>query len=104
MQPQSSLSLSWTINVLLMGVVGGLGTLLGPLVGVVVVYYGLVQQLSGTPTLGLVVEGLVLILVVLVAPKGLWPAGVGLVRRTTARGGASSSSEQTDAAREEVLR
>lgn len=84
-QPQGALALSWTINILLMGVVGGLGTLLGPLVGVVVVYYGLVQQLSGTPTLGLVVEGLVLVLVVLVAPRGLWPAAVGLVRRAPTR-------------------
>lgn len=84
-QPGSALSLGWTINILLMGVVGGLGTLLGPLVGVVVVYYGLVQQLSGTPTLGLVVEGVVLILVVLVAPRGLWPAAVGLASGTAAR-------------------
>ena len=84
-QPQGALALSWTIDILLMGVVGGLGTLLGPLVGVVVVYYGLVQQLSGTPTLGLVVEGVVLILVVLLAPKGLWPAAVGLVRTTSRR-------------------
>lgn len=79
-QPQSSLSISWTIDILLMGVVGGLGTLLGPLVGVVVVYYGLVQQLSGTPTLGLVVEGVVLIAVMLVAPRGLWPTALTLAR------------------------
>ena len=93
-QPQSSLALSWTIDILLMGVVGGLGTLLGPLVGVVVVYYGLVQQLSDTPTLGLVVEGVVLILVVLIAPRGLWPATVGLLRRATSRrGGAAPGGE-----------
>ena len=100
-QPQSSLALSWTIDILLMGVVGGLGTLLGPLVGVLVVYYGLVQQLSDTPTLGLVVEGVVLILVVLLAPRGLWPAAVGLFRTVTSRGGRPSPDDATAETRSE---
>ncbi len=85
--PQTALAFSWTINVLLMGVVGGLGTLLGPLVGVVVVYYGLTQQLNAFPTAGLVIEGIVLIAVVLLAPRGLWPTLASVSRRAWRRGG-----------------
>lgn len=72
-EPAGSLGISWTISVVLMTIVGGLGTRVGPLVGVVVIYLGVTKQFAEQPITGLVVQGLILILVVRFAPKGLWP-------------------------------
>lgn len=81
LEPTGTLGLSWSIDVILMTVIGGVGTLVGPAVGTVLVYYGLTKQLAGAPVLGLVLEGLILIAVVRFTPRGLWPTAVDLLRR-----------------------
>jgi branched-chain amino acid transport system permease protein len=80
-EPGGMLALSWTINALLMTIVGGLGTVFGPVVGAVVVYNLLTKQLSGHPTLSLIIEGLLLIVIVRFAPRGLWPLFTDACRR-----------------------
>lgn len=84
-EPTGSLGVAWTISVVLMTIVGGLGTLLGPLLGVCVIYLGVTKQFAEQPVTGLVVQGLILIAVVRFAPAGIWPlvrhATVGVVRR-----------------------
>jgi branched-chain amino acid transport system permease protein len=88
-EPTGMLGIGWTINALLMTIVGGIGTILGPVVGAVAVYYLLTKQLEEYQTLSVVIEGLLLIVIVIVivrfAPRGLWPlllAGVGRLTRT----------------------
>lgn len=72
-EPGGMLGIGWTVNALLMTIVGGIGTVLGPVVGAVTVYYLLTKQLEGYQTLSIVIEGLLLIAVVRFAPRGLWP-------------------------------
>ena len=72
-EPSGMLGISWTINALLMTIVGGLGTLMGPVVGAVVVYYLLTTLLAGYESLSIVIEGVLLVVIVRFAPRGLWP-------------------------------
>ncbi len=58
---------------LLMTIVGGNGTILGPVVGAVAVYYLLTKQWQEYQTLSVVIEGILLIVIVRFAPRGLWP-------------------------------
>jgi branched-chain amino acid transport system permease protein len=74
-EPTGILSLNWTVDALLMTIVGGMGTFFGPIVGAVLVYYGLTTVLAGLQAFGLVLEGLLLVTVIRFAPQGLWPLG-----------------------------
>jgi branched-chain amino acid transport system permease protein len=100
--PSGIANINWSLNAVLMAVVGGSGTLIGPVVGVFIVYYGLTRQLEDAQTLSQVIEGALLILIVRFAPQGVWPLlcrSVGLLirpRRTTtpdADGAAGSSTD-----------
>lgn len=84
--PGSVANVAWSLNAVLMAIVGGTGTVIGPAIGVMVVYYGLTKQLEGTQTLSQVLEGVLLIVIVRFAPEGMWPLGCRLVRRLTGRG------------------
>jgi branched-chain amino acid transport system permease protein len=79
--PDGAFSFGWTLSALLMTVVGGAGTVLGPFIGVAVVYWGLTKELAGAQTLALFLEGALLIVVVRFAPRGIWPLALGLVAR-----------------------
>jgi len=88
-EPTGMLGLSWTINALLMTIVGGIGTILGPVIGAIVVYYLLTKQLESYQTASVIIEGLLLIAIVRFAPRGLWPLLIlGVGRLTTRRRGA----------------
>jgi branched-chain amino acid transport system permease protein len=52
-------------------VIGGIGTLEGPIIGTLV-FFALRETLSDLGTLYLITMGLVAIVVMLKAPKGLW--------------------------------
>src|SRR5207237_2425113 len=56
-EPTGILSLSWTVDALLMTIVRGIGTFGGPNVGAVLVYYGLTTVLAILQAFGLVVVG-----------------------------------------------
>jgi branched-chain amino acid transport system permease protein len=71
--PDGVASFGWSLNAVLMTIVGGPGSLLGPAVGVLVVYYGLTKQLEGLQTISLIIEGVLLITIVRFAPEGVWP-------------------------------
>jgi branched-chain amino acid transport system permease protein len=79
--PGTSFGLSWTIDAIVMTVVGGLGTLFGPIVGTLVVYYGIETQLESTGAWSQLITGALLLLVIRFAPLGLWPHGQEFVRR-----------------------
>ena len=75
-QPESFFSVQYTAFMLFIVVIGGLGSIEGPIIGAVV-FYALQQWLADLGTWYLVVLGLVAIVVVLLLPGGLW----GLVSR-----------------------
>jgi len=84
-EPFSAFSLNWSITIIVMAIVGGLGTTWGPVVGVVVIYYGLTVQLQSLPSLSALLSGLVLVLVIRFLPGGIVGACRDLARWTWGR-------------------
>jgi len=70
--PEAAFSvIDWTAFVIFIVVIGGIGTLPGPIVGVIV-FYGLERLLSDYGTTYLIVLGLIGIGIMLFAQRGLW--------------------------------
>lgn len=70
-EPFSSFGLIWTVQILTVAIVGGLGTQTGPWVGAVLVV--LVNQLlRDVPEVQALASGVVIILVIRFAPLGIW--------------------------------
>jgi branched-chain amino acid transport system permease protein len=70
--PDAAFSVNdWTAFVIFITVIGGIGRIEGPIVGTVV-FFVLRQTLADLGTVYLLMLGLVAILVMLAAPKGLW--------------------------------
>jgi branched-chain amino acid transport system permease protein len=63
--------LDWTANVIFIVVIGGIGTIEGPIVGVLV-FYVLQSNLAHFGTWYLILLGAFAIVVMLFAPKGIW--------------------------------
>lgn len=63
--------IDWTAFVIFIVVIGGIGTLPGPIIGVLV-FYGLQRLLSDYGTVYLIVLGVIGIVVMLFARRGLW--------------------------------
>ena len=80
--PDGMFAMSWTIEALVMVVIGGMGTVIGPIVGAVAVYYGITTELANFPTLSLFFEGGLLLVIVRFVPGGLWPFVVRTARRS----------------------
>ena len=70
-EPFSAFSLDWTISFIVMSIIGGLGTVWGPAVGAVLIYYGLTVQLQAFPTASTIVSGVLMILLIKFLPFGL---------------------------------
>jgi len=74
--PDAAFSVNdWTAFVIFIVVIGGIGTLEGPIIGTIA-FFVLRETLADYGTLYLIALGLVAIVIMLKAPKGLW----GLVR------------------------
>jgi ABC-type branched-subunit amino acid transport system ATPase component/ABC-type branched-subunit amino acid transport system permease subunit len=91
-EPTGMVGMNWTIWALMMVVIGGFGTITGPIIGAVFVYYVVATELASYPTLGLFIEGALLIIIVRFAPRGIVPLVVdgikaGLARRRRAHPG-----------------
>ncbi len=70
--PDAAFSVNdWTAFVIFITVIGGIGRIEGPIVGTVI-FFLLRQTLADLGTLYLLMLGMVAILVMLAAPKGLW--------------------------------
>ncbi len=75
--PEAAFSVNdWTVVVIFMVVIGGIGTLEGPIVGMLV-YFALRELLADYGTWYLILLGVVAVLVMLKAREGLW----GLIAR-----------------------
>ena len=69
--PDSIYSVNYSAFMIFIVVIGGLGTIEGPILGAVI-FFVLQQQLSSYGTWYLIALGALAIAVVLFAPKGLW--------------------------------
>lgn len=70
-EPYGAFSLSWTIDTVNAAIIGGIGTVVGPLIGgIVIVQVG--EWLAGYPELHVALTGVLLIVVIRFAPAGLW--------------------------------
>jgi branched-chain amino acid transport system permease protein len=75
--PDAAFSVNdWTAFVIFITVIGGIGRIEGPIVGTIVFFF-LRQTLADLGTVYLMMLGLVAILVMLAAPKGIWGLVVG---------------------------
>lgn len=80
-EPNSMFGLGWVVTALVMVIVGGAGTVWGPVVGAFVVYYLVDRSLDGQPVLQALLNGILVIAVIVIAPGGI----VGLARGTASR-------------------
>jgi branched-chain amino acid transport system permease protein len=70
--PDAAFSVNdWTAYVIFITVIGGIGTIEGPIIGVIV-FFLLRQTLSDLGSIYLMILGLVAIVVMLKAPRGIW--------------------------------
>jgi branched-chain amino acid transport system permease protein len=72
-QPTNEFSLQWAAEMLFVSMIGGLGTIEGPILGCVI-FFGLQQTLAQQGAWYLVILGSVAIIVALWQPRGLWGA------------------------------
>lgn len=70
-EPYSSFSLTWSILFIIMAIVGGLGSVWGPPIGAIVIYYGFTVQLKEFPTFSLLIEGILLVVLMKLLPGGI---------------------------------
>jgi len=70
--PDAAFSVNdWTAFVIFIVVIGGIGTIEGPIIGTLI-YFALRETLADLGTIYLLILGLVAIVVMLRAPKGVW--------------------------------
>jgi len=80
-QPTAAFGVDWTVVMIFIVVIGGLGRIEGPIVGAIV-FFALQEVLADYGSAYLVALGLVTIAIVLLAPRGLW--GLIVARRPMA--------------------
>lgn len=69
-EPFSAFSVNWTMTPLIAVVIGGMGTLEGPMVGVAIVVF-LQQMLARYAGLSLMIHGIIVVAIVMIMPKGI---------------------------------
>ena len=88
-EPYGMFGLQWSVDVLAMVIIGGMGLRYGPIVGSVLVV-ALGEFLADYPELHVAITGVILIVLVRFAPKGL----IGLAKRTAERFGSRATGAQ----------
>lgn len=71
LQPAATFSVNWTAFMIFAVVIGGIGTITGPIIGTLV-YFLLQEYLADLGSVYLIILGAVAILVTLRAPRGIW--------------------------------
>ena len=69
-QPYKAFGIDWTVALLFIVIIGGIGTIEGPIIGAVI-YVLLQQYLSDYANVSMLVLGVVAITIMLIAPKGI---------------------------------
>ena len=70
-QPESAFNIQWTAIMVFIAVIGGLGRLEGPVVGIIV-YYVITEQLAEQAGTQLLILGVAAVVLMVVMPTGLW--------------------------------
>jgi branched-chain amino acid transport system permease protein len=70
-QAPAAFTVQWSANMIFVTIIGGIGTIEGPIVGSIV-FFALQQSLSEHGALYLIIVGLVAVVVAIWAPRGLW--------------------------------
>jgi branched-chain amino acid transport system permease protein len=87
LQPNTVLNLNHSVDIMIRAIVGGSGTILGPILGSFLLEllgeFSRTVFAGGVAGLNVVIYGMLLIVVVLFLPRGVYPTIVALVRRTT---------------------
>lgn len=91
LEPYTAFALTFTINMIVMTVIGGIGTLPGPLLGAFVVFE-LQQRLQDYPTWSSLIIGVALVVIIRLAPGGLWGVVVRAAWWLAARAGLRSGA------------
>ncbi len=87
-EPQGAFTLNWSISTINAAIIGGVSSLAGPVIGAGV-SVGLGEKLANYPEIHLAIIGLLLILIIRVAPVGVWGLAVQIgswLKRTLVRG------------------
>jgi len=71
LRPTAAFSINWTIMFLFISVIGGLGTIVGPVIGSVI-FVMLGYLLSGYIGLSLLLQGVIVFVILMVLPRGIW--------------------------------
>ena len=83
-EPYGIFSLSWTINIVSTAMIGGLGSILGPMIGAgFTVWLG--ETLSAYPEIHVAITGAIVIVVIRFVPGGLWGLVLLIARLLDAR-------------------
>jgi branched-chain amino acid transport system permease protein len=69
-QPYSAFGIDWTVRLVFITIIGGIGTIEGPIIGSFI-YVFLHQWLSEYPSVSLLILGIIAIAVILSAPRGI---------------------------------
>ena len=70
-EPYSAFSIDWTTTAINIVIIGGIGTLIGPIIGVLFVTL-LAEGLADYQMIHLIITGLIMILVIRFLPAGIW--------------------------------
>ena len=70
-EPYSIFGVSWTIAMINIVIIGGMGTIVGPIVGAIFITF-LGEALADFYTVHLMITGLIFILVIRFMPQGIW--------------------------------
>jgi branched-chain amino acid transport system permease protein len=69
-QPYKAFGIDWTVALVFIVIIGGIGTIEGPIIGAVI-YVLLQQYLSDYASVSMLVLGVVAIIIMLIVPKGI---------------------------------
>jgi branched-chain amino acid transport system permease protein len=79
LEPVSAFSITFTLDMIVASVIGGIGTIVGPIIGAIVIYV-VRQFLQDAQSWSSVINGILIIVVIRFAPRGLWGVTRDLVR------------------------
>jgi branched-chain amino acid transport system permease protein len=77
-RPDAAFSVQWTAFMVFITVIGGIGSIEGPIIGAIL-FYLIRTQLSGYGEWSFIILGAVAVIMMLIAPRGIW----GLIQKRT---------------------
>lgn len=69
--PWEAFGISWTIGFAFASIIGGIGTLLGPVLGSII-HIGLIYALAGFTIIAPLIDAIAVIAILFIFPKGIW--------------------------------